>query len=204
VIAATNKDLETMVAEGTFREDLLFRLKTYQLELPPLRIRRKDISELVYYFRHRYSKRYGVKKKKLSTDYLMMLNTYTWPGNVRELFQAVECSMADAHESTVLEPVHLPLSIRLSVTRKNLEKRQESAVTLDEPLLSDDLSCMPTIKADRERVIEAEEKQYLRTLLRVTGGDIRKCCKTAGLSRSRLYDVLKKYGLSQNSTTLHR
>jgi len=134
----------------------------------------------------------------------MVLNTYTWPGNVRELFQAVECSLADAHESMVLEPVHLPLSIRLSVTRKNLEKRKELAVVLDEPLLSDGLSCMPTIKADRERAIQAEEKQYLRTLLRLSGGDIKQCCKTAGLSRSRLYDVLKKYGLSQNTTTLHR
>ncbi len=134
----------------------------------------------------------------------MVLNTYTWPGNIRELFQAVECSLADAHESTVLEPVHFPLGIRLSVTRKNLEKRKELAVALDEPFLSDDLFCMPTMKADRERAIQAEEKQYLRTLLRVTGGDVRQCCKTAGISRSRLYDVLKKYGLSQNCTTLHR
>jgi two-component system NtrC family response regulator len=203
LIAATNRDLDTMVEEGTFREDLLFRLKTFQLELPPLRTRKTDISELVYYFRDRYSKRYKLKKKKLSTDYLMTLNRYEWPGNVRELFQAVEYSMADAHESAVLEPIHLPLNIRLSVTKKKLEKLRTLPDVSDEPFMPDDLSLMPTIKEDRERAIQLQEKQYLQNLLRVTGGDIKKCCETADLSRSRLYDLLKKYGLSQNSTTLH-
>jgi two-component system NtrC family response regulator len=203
LIAATNRDLEAMVAEGTFREDLLFRLKTFQLELPPLRTRRTDISELVYYFRNRYSKRYKLKKKKLSTDYLMTLNRYEWPGNVRELFQAVEYSMADAQESPVLEPIHLPLNIRLSVTKKKLEKLRERPAIAAEPLMVDDISLMPTIREDREKAIQVQEKQYLETLLRITGGDIKQCCETAGLSRSRLYDLLKKYGLSQNNTTLH-
>jgi two-component system NtrC family response regulator len=203
LIAATNRDLEAMVAEGTFREDLLFRLKTFQLELPPLRTRRTDISELVYYFRNRYSKRYKLKKKKLSTDYLMTLNRYEWPGNVRELFQAVEYSMADAQESPVLEPIHLPLNIRLSVTKKKLEKLRERPAIAAEPFMVDDISLMPTIREDREKAIQVQEKQYLETLLRITGGDIKQCCETAGLSRSRLYDLLKKYGLSQNNTTLH-
>jgi two-component system NtrC family response regulator len=203
LIAATNRDLETMVEEGTFREDLLFRLKTFQLELPPLRTHKADISELVYYFRNRYSKRYKLKKKKLSTDYLMTLNRYEWPGNVRELFQAVEYSMADANESAVLEPIHLPLNIRLSVTKKKLEKLRALPDVSDESFMPDDLSLMPTIKEDRERAIQVQEKQYLQNLLRITGGDIKQCCETADLSRSRLYDLLKKYGLSQNSTTLH-
>jgi DNA-binding NtrC family response regulator len=67
----------------------------------------------------------------------------------------------------------------------------------------DDISLMPTIREDREKAIQVQEKQYLETLLRITGGDIKQCCETAGLSRSRLYDLLKKYGLSQNNTTLH-
>jgi two-component system NtrC family response regulator len=203
LIAATNRDLEAMVEEGTFREDLLFRLKTFQLELPPLRTHKTDISELVYYFRDCYSKRYKLKKKKLSTDYLMTLNRYEWPGNVRELFQAVEYSIADAHESAVLEPIHLPLNIRLSVTKKKLARLRALPDVSDEPFMPDDLSLMPTIKEDREKAIQVQEKQYLQNLLRITGGDIKQCCETADLSRSRLYDLLKKYGLSQNSTTLH-
>ncbi len=203
LVAATNKDLEAMVEEGTFREDLLFRLKTFQLELPPLRTRKTDISELVYYFRNQYCKRYKLKKKKLSTDYLMTLTRYEWPGNVRELFQAVEYSLADAHESAVLEPVHLPLNIRLSVTKKKLETLRESPEISTEPFMPDNLALMPTIKEDRDKAIQLQEKQYLQNLLKITGGDIKQCCETADLSRSRLYDLLKKYGLSQNNTTLH-
>jgi DNA-binding NtrC family response regulator len=144
-----------------------------------------------------------LKKKKLSTDYLMTLNRYEWPGNVRELFQAVEYSMADAQESPILEPIHLPLNIRLSVTRKKLEKLRERPAIAAEPFVVNDISLMPTIREDREKAIQVQEKQYLETLLGITGGDIKQCCETAGLSRSRLYDLLKKYGLSQNNTTLH-
>ncbi|MGW8194953.1 MAG: sigma-54-dependent transcriptional regulator [Desulforhopalus sp.] len=204
LIAATNKDLEAMVKDGTFRDDLLFRLKTFQLELPPLRDRRTDIAELAYFFRNRYCNKKKLKKKKLSTDYLMTLNKYEWPGNVRELFQALEHSITDGLESTVLEPLHLPLNIRLAVTKKKLEKYGNHPLPSREPAQGDDLTTMPTIKEDRERAVEDQEKQYLETLLRATGGDIKLCCETAGLSRSRLYDLLKKYGLSHNKTTLHR
>ena len=199
LIAATNKDLEAMVKEGTFRDDLLYRLKTFQLELPPLRTRRTDISELAYSFRNRYCKQHKLKKKKLSTDYLITLSKHQWPGNVRELFQTVEYSIADAFDSTVLEPLHLPLNIRLAVTKKKLENTPGLSA---ESMLPDDLSSIPTIKEDRERAIQIQEKHYLETLLKITDGNIKQCCETAGLSRSRLYDLLKKYGLSQNNTTL--
>ncbi len=203
LIAATNKDLEEMVARGEFREDLLFRLKTFQLELPPLRIRKIDIAELAYYFRNLYSKRNKLNKKKLSTDYLITLNQYEWPGNVRELFQAVEYSLADAKDSTILESAHLPVNIRLAVTKQKLERRKEQPPSKQENVLPENLTAMPTIKEDREKIIREQERRYLERLLKLTNGDIKLCCKTAGLSRSRLYDLLKKYDLSQNSTTLH-
>jgi two-component system, NtrC family, response regulator len=200
LIAATNKDLEAMVDEGSFRDDLLFRLRTFQLELPPLRSRKTDIAELVYSYRDRYSKRHKLTKKKFSTDYLMMLKKYQWPGNVRELFQAVEYSITDALESTVLETVHLPLNIRLSVTKQNLEKQKDHPADSPELALPDDISSMPTMKEDRDRAIHMQEKQYLQKLIKITGGDIKQCCETAALSRSRFYDLLKKHGLSMNST----
>ncbi len=202
LIAATNRNLEDMVAEGTFRDDLLFRLKTFQLELPPLRTRRTDISELAYYYRNRYSKLHKLKKKKLSTDYLMTLNRYEWPGNVRELFQAIEYSMADALESDVLEPIHLPLNIRLSVTKEKLEKQKKRPAPTAEMVMPEDVSSLLTIKEDRVRAIQIQEKQYLETLLKLTDGNIKQCCEIAGLSRSRLYDLLKRHNLSQNNTTL--
>lgn len=203
LIAATNRDLEAMVEEGTFREDLLFRLRTFHLELPALRNRSADIAELAYSFRNRYCNSNKLGKKKLSTDYLITLKNYEWPGNVRELFQAVEHSIAGALESTIMEPVHLPLKIRLAVTKKKLEKNKYQSTMSPESILPGDLTSMPTMKEDRDKAIQVQERQYLKNLLRGTGGDIKQCCETAGLSRSRLYDLLKKHGLSQNTTTLH-
>lgn len=203
LIAATNRNLETMVEERTFREDLLFRLKTFQLELPPLRTRRTDIAELTYHFRNIYCRRNKLKRKKLATDYLMLLNQYHWPGNVRELFQAVEYSITEARDSTILEAAHLPVNIRLSVTKQKLQNNTAEQKEPGQTNLPDQLSSMPTIKEDREHAIQVQEKHYLERLLQLSEGNIKQCCEIAGLSRSRLYDLLKKYDLSQKGVVLH-
>lgn len=202
LIAATNRNLEAMVEEGTFREDLLFRLKTFQIELPPLRSRPTDIAELTYYFRNDYCRRNRLKRKKLATDYLMLLSRYSWPGNVRELFQAIEYSITEAGDNEVLEAVHLPVNIRLSVTKQKMRQDRVKREHSGRRHLKGELSSMPTMKEYRERIIEDYQKQYLETLLQLTGGNIKKFCETAGLSRSRLYELLKKYNLSQKSVTL--
>jgi two-component system, NtrC family, response regulator len=197
LIAATNKDLHAMVDEGTFRKDLLFRLKTFHLELPPLRSRASDITELAYYYRDDFCRRNKLKKKKLSSDFVMFLADYDWPGNVRELFQTIECSIANAQDSTIIYSKHLPLNIRIQITRNKIkemgtsesEKAQKSSLRYE-------LQDMPTLKGAREKVIADQEKDYLRQLLILSNGNIRKCCETSGLSRSRLYDLLKKYQLS--------
>ena len=162
-----------------------------------------DITELAYYFRNLYSKRKKLHKKKLSTDYLMTLNQYEWPGNVRELFQAVEYSLADGQYSTILESAHLPVNIRLAVTKQKLKRRQEHPLKKEKTELPEKLAAMPTIKEDRDKTIRKQERRYLERLLQLVDGDVRQCCKTAGLSRSRLYDLLKKHDLSRNFTTLH-
>ncbi|MBM9606473.1 sigma-54-dependent transcriptional regulator [Desulfopila inferna] len=204
LIAATNRNLELMVEEGTFREDLFFRLKTFQLELPSLRRRTTDVTELAYHYRTLFCKRNKLKNKKLSPDYLMILNQYDWPGNVRELFQAVERSITDAQDSTILDPTHLPLNIRLAVTKKKLNRGKkpltETAEAENEIV---EISNIPTIKEARDRAIQLEERKYLQQLLELTDGDIKLCCQTAGLSRSRLYDLLKKYELSNKETSLN-
>ena len=198
LISATNKDLYAMVEEGTFREDLLFRLKTFHLELPPLRMRVSDITELVYYYRDMYCKRNSLKRKKLSSDYMMILSQYDWPGNVRELFQAIECSIANAQDSTILYSKHLPLNIRIQVTKNKIKVRETSdEINGQDSFEPSEIGNLPTLKGARDSAIANQEKKYLGQLLALTGGNIRKCCETSGLSRSRLYDLLKKYNMSQ-------
>jgi len=197
LIAATNRDLRVMVREGTFREDLLFRLKTFHFELPPLRKRKSDITELTYYYRDKFCKLNKLKKKKFSPEYLMVLQQYDWPGNVRELFQALERSITAAQDSSMLYPMHLPVNIRVNVTRKKLQDQETKTILAQSAY--PDIHGLPTLKLARDNAIEAEEKKYLQALLKNTDEDITKCCEIADISRSRLYDLLKKYGLTKKS-----
>ncbi len=196
LIAATNKDLQAMVDKGLFRKDLLFRIKTFQLELPPLRMRARDITELAYFYRDDFCRRNKTKKKKLSSEFVMLLLKYDWPGNVRELFQAIEYAIASAQDSTILYAKHLPLNIRIQITRKII--KQVAPDRMDNRINDSDgigVQEMPTLKDARDKAIAEQEKNYLTKLLVLSDRNIRKCCETSGLSRSRFYDLLKKYQL---------
>jgi len=105
IIAATNLDLIAAVADGTFREDLFYRLNVFPLEMPPLRERREDIPMLVEYFIDRYARRAGKSFRRVSKRTLDRLQSYPWPGNVRELQNIIERSVivSDTDEFTVDE-----------------------------------------------------------------------------------------------------
>jgi formate hydrogenlyase transcriptional activator len=105
VIAATNRDLAEAVAEGTFRQDLYYRLNVFPLEMPPLRARREDIALLVEYFIDRYARQAGKAIRRVSKRTLDLLKAYPWPGNVRELQNVIERSVivSDTDEFTVDE-----------------------------------------------------------------------------------------------------
>ena len=90
LVCATNKNLQKMVADGSFREDLLYRINTIQLELPPLRNRRDDIPLLADSFLKCYAKRYGKDICSFSTEAMEALKSNAWPGNIRQLRHAVE------------------------------------------------------------------------------------------------------------------
>jgi DNA-binding NtrC family response regulator len=103
VIAATNRDLSAEVAEGTFRQDLFYRLNVFPLDVPPLRERREDVPLLVEYFIGRYARKAGKRFKRVSRRTLDRLKAYPWPGNIRELQNVIERSVivSDADEFTV-------------------------------------------------------------------------------------------------------
>ena len=103
LICATNSNLQEMVANGTFREDLLYRINTIHIEVPPLRKRGKDILLLADFFLHRYGQKYGKKNLSFAFSTQERLLNYPWPGNVRELQHAIEKAVIMC-ESNILKP----------------------------------------------------------------------------------------------------
>lgn len=192
VICATNRDLNDLVQSKRFRKDLLFRLRSISIDLPPLRERPEDIQELTNHYLKRHSKKYGIKPKRVSAAFRDILLQYSWPGNVREIIHALESALAVAHDSPILVPKHLPYHIHVQVKRNAAAKKQLQPETLK---VSGDNS-LPSLKDVREEAVSEIEEQYLKELLRQTKSDIKTACRISGLSRSRLYALLKRYEIS--------
>ena len=162
IIAATNKNLFTLVKEGKFREDLYYRLNVVPIYLPPLRERVEDIPLLVNYFIKKYSVRYNLEEKALDDEALKLLMSYSWPGNVRELENFIE---------------HLLIVTRsLRITKEdvlNLMKRKS------------------TEKA-KIKTLEELELDYIKHILNLTGGNKKKASELLGIDLSTLYRKIKK------------
>lgn len=193
LIAATNRDLARMVELDLFREDLFFRLKTVQIELPPLRKRSDDITELAYFFMNQYCKAGRIRSKKFSPAYLIVLRRYSWPGNIRELENVIRYSVTMATESDILLPIHLPTAMRINAISNHNRELEEKGILGGDTAAAGQRP--PTLQEARKAAIEQIERKYLLDLLRSSGGDMEQACATAGLSRSRLYALLQKYKL---------
>lgn len=192
LIAATNRNLDEMVKKGAFREDLLFRLRTLTIDLPPLRKIKDDIRELVIYYTAKLCEQSGQPVKGFSSDFLSVLNAYDWPGNVRELIQALEKAIVSAQGSPTLFPIHLPQHIRIHLARKAVGLKGEVTGSV----LPTQASGLPSLAAARESALADMEKEYLERLTQESGRDVNKACQVSGLSRSRFYALLKKYNIS--------
>lgn len=189
VISATNKDLETMVSENRFRRDLLYRLKSFALELPPLRCRNGDVVQIAEFYMASYCRSNGLAEKQLADDFLEMLEKYDWPGNVRELANTVETCIAEAPVEKTLFAYHLPAQLRARVARAAIPGA--GAKCCEAEAGCPDGGAMDKLKD----VMAAAEKQYLASLYARTCGDIRQICDIAGISRAALYRKLKKHGI---------
>jgi two-component system NtrC family response regulator len=196
LVAATNRDLEDMVKHGQFRNELLFRLRSFIIELPPLREHPEDIKELALYYAAKICERYGTDTKGFSPEFFEALDSYDWPGNVRELVNTMERAIAAARQDPILFPKHLPTHIRVDVARTSL--RKEAPVVLSQRGGAGPLRSLSSLRDFRENAIAEAEQQYLYDLMSITGGNIEKACKISGLSRPRLYALLKKYHISRS------
>ena len=191
--AATNRNLDHMVQDGRFRKDLLYRLRTLSIELPPLRERQDDIRELLHHFLGIIHEREKREIKGYSPDFLEHLQRYNWPGNVREFYNSLGQAEASAHDSPTLYAKHLPESIRISVARLEVgEKSIRPASAQDQP------ETYPKLSEVLNAEIAKVEKQYIEDLLVYVKGDIRKACLASGLSRTGLYKRLKLYGIRRS------
>ena len=194
LIAATNRDLDAMVETGEFRSDLLFRLRTFIIELPTLRERREDIKELARYHIDKFCTQYGLASKGFSPDFLETLMSYPWPGNVREFVNTLERSLTTARFDQTLYPKHLPHNIRVQVRRAEMES-DSNVTTAKESQVARSL---PKLQEFRDTVYAQAEKEYLQELMGVTGENIPEACRISGLSQSRLYALLKKNAVSRS------
>jgi transcriptional regulator with PAS, ATPase and Fis domain len=171
IVASTNKNLERMVQEGTFREDLFYRLNVFTLHLPPLRERKEDIPLLVDYFLQSLP-----KKVEISSVALQMLIVYSWPGNIRELKNTIE-SAAVIAENSYIEPAQLPSKI-VGVFNSNGQTDLKLPTNL--PL------------DDRLREIE---KSMIIEALRKTGGVQVRATELLGINQRSLWHRIKKHNI---------
>jgi two-component system, NtrC family, response regulator len=193
-VAATNRNLDEMVAKGEFREDLLFRLRSFIIELPPLRQRLKDIKNLALFHTSRLCERYKIGPKGFAPEFLEALMAYSWPGNVRELVNALDQALTVARHEPTLFPKHLPFKVRVEVVRAAITKANQNGNDPKEGTISD--GRLPDLQEFRQKAIDEAEKQYLRELMPLAKGNVKEACRLANLSKSRLYGLLKKYDIS--------
>lgn len=183
LVAATNSNLHEMIGAGQFREDLLYRISALRIMVPPLRERKEDIKELTGHYIVKICERYGMEIKGINSMVYEELLAYSWPGNVRELINSIERALVAAKDEPTLFHKHLPTGIRVNYTCESLESKMRTAGST---ALPEDL---PTIQQYRLLM----EKKYLLDLLPVIRADIKKACAVSGLSRSRLYGLLKEH-----------
>jgi len=179
IIAATNKDLETMVREAVFRKDLYYRLKVMVVEMPPLRDRLEDILLLSNLFIEENNKEYNKNVKAFSEDAKKLMVQYSWPGNVRELRNVIERAMI-LTEQNMITPKHLPFEL------KQAEKTIQGNADHGGSEMSTEMS------------LEGMEKVHLCNVLKRLEWNKSKASKCLGISRATLRAKIKRYGLSEN------
>ena len=172
VVTATNRDLAAMVAEGTFREDLYYRLDVVTIHLPPLRERTEDIPPLVNHYLAYFAKENGRPEMTISESAMSALCSYPWPGNIRELKNCVE-RMVVLTRSNTIDLDNVPINIREKLT----------------PGIS------KTILSSSSCDLERNEKMLISRALEECGGNRTKAAEKLGISRRTLHRKLTLYGI---------
>jgi DNA-binding NtrC family response regulator len=180
VVAATNRDLEKMIAEGRFREDLYFRLNVVELKIAPLRERREDIIPLVEYLFRELRRQIPTTLERISPQAMSALCQYDWPGNVRQLRNALEHAVVMG-TGTVLAVNHLPEYVTVPAT---LERKRE-----------DKTGASPPPREPPNLTLAEIERKHIEAVVRACEGNKQRAATLLGISRSTLYEKMHSYGL---------
>lgn len=171
LISATNKDISSMIADDLFREDLLYRINTITIELPPLRERENDILLIAEFYLNKYAKKYEKHGLKISQNASRRLLMYNWPGNVRELQHCIEKAVILSDDKILNED---------NFTLTNIVQSKKSN---------------PDGYRDQFRTIEEMEKEMILACINKQNGNMSKVAKSLGITRQTLYNKLRKYGI---------
>ena len=187
IIAATNTDLEEMVAQGRFREDLYYRLNVIRLRVPPLRERRSEIPTIVNYYVNHYSAKFGRKDIQITPQAVDLLMVSDWPGNVRQLCNEIQRTVARAEDGAVITPEQLSPEL----------KRTSSPTTPS----AASIAAMPSSSSIQSTGTLAEalaevERRMIADALRRHNGNISRAARELGLTRRGLYLKLERHELS--------
>ncbi len=210
IIAATNKVLEKAVSEGSFREDLYYRLNVVRIHIPPLRQRREDIRPLAQFFLRRIAEK-GGPRLQLSEEAVEMIENYNWPGNVRELENTIYRSTVLA-TTDVLLPSNIPLGNLSEATtrvRPRPPAKAASGTEAEQPGEVPDANGTITVEQAVETLLNAAEKDPSLELLpwmeremtthamKRTGGNQLKAAKLLGITRATLRKRLERFGIEK-------
>jgi hydrogenase-4 transcriptional activator len=193
IIAATNTDLEGMVADGRFREDLYYRLNVIRLRVPPLRERRSEIPTIVSYYINHYSAKFGRRDIQITPQTLDLLMVCDWPGNVRQLTNEIQRIIARGEDGTVITPDHLSPELRRTAVPTT------GANTLMSP--TSGLAATAAAQAIAQGLTLADamaelERRMIAEALRKHNGNISRAARELGLTRRGLYLKLGRHDLS--------
>jgi DNA-binding NtrC family response regulator/tetratricopeptide (TPR) repeat protein len=177
VVAATNADLETRRFQGLFRSDLLYRLNTVQVSLPPLRQRREDMLALTQHFVARTAQQYGRSVRRVSDEVMALFAAFSWPGNIRQLQHVVERAVIIADGDT----------IRVSDLPPEVQETK-TAPAAQEPA---------GIRGARRRGGDEAEREAVLQTFQQANGSVREAAKLAGYSRAQFYRLLRKHRISE-------
>ena len=191
LVAATNRQLREMVADGTFREDLYFRLNIIPINLPPLRERKGDLRVLINHFMQRFADEVGKDVRMISNAAVELLENYSFPGNIRELENLIERAMVFVEDNI----------INIDDLELNAKSGEKKPLPLPESIPQSMAELHEQKRLLKEKAVEPLERAFLVEALRRNDGNVTRAAEEVGMQRTNFHALLRKLGINGRELT---